>query len=939
MSQLELLERRRELEAARRGLAGLGEGQGQLLVVEAAAGLGKTSLLAAIGREAAAMGIDILSARGSVLEGEFAFGIVRQWLDRVARRDPSQRRQVLDGPARVVTGLMDPGVPPEPSLAESTFAVLHGLYWALANLCAERPLLLMLDDAHWADPASLRFVGFMQPRIHDLPLMLAVGVRPSEPGARSEVLARLSADPATEILRPAPLSVAAVADLAALRLGAPAATEFAVACHAATGGNPFYVRMLLAELLGREVLPTAENAKLVTGIGPRNVARALLLQLAHQPTGTVELAKALAVLGGQASEEVLAAVACVDEATLRIGLDALRRASVIEASQGHPRFAHPIVRAAVYGDMGMSERAETHAQAAQVLQAASAPAEAVAGQLLLTTAVMQPWAFRSLRAAGTEAAAKGAPEAAITYFRRALDEPVPAAAKADLLADLGQAEAQLMAPESIGHLEAAIATAADVSGRAEAARALAKALGFRSRVPEAIAVLEHAIQETGPQDPELSLALINEVVFYGRVDPEGRRLTRDRAAQLCAEFAGRRRAETAAERIAFLNAAAEMTMRGETAEQGARLAAEALRDGRLLSEQTLASPIPPAAVLTLIYCGRPDLARGFVNDAIAEAVASGSILGFAHYSLLRAEINLSEGALADAEADARASLDSIHVPGVKAQQVGVLVRILVERGDLAGAEDVLQEHRMTGELRDAYHVKELLERRGRLRLAQDRVRDALGDLRLAGERQLGFDMPNPATLAWRSLAALAHHRLGEERAARSLAEEEVRLARIFGAPRALGHALTVAGLLVDDQLLEEAVVVLEGSGARLELARALITRGAAMRRAGERVAARPLLTRGLELARECGAAPLAQDAAEQLASAGGRPRNVLRRGRDALTPTELRVARLAAGGLSNPEIAQAHFVTLKTVETQLGSCYRKLGISSRQELAGALEPT
>src|SRR5205085_6186476 len=298
---------------------------------------------------------------------------------------------------------------------------------------------------------------------------------------------------------------------------------------------------------------------------------------------------------------------------------------------------------------------------------------------------------------------------------------------------------------------------------------------------------------------------------------------------------------------------------------------EALRDGLMLAEQTVASPIPPAAVLTLIYCDRPEPARRFVEEALARAVRDGSILGFAHYSLLRAEINLCFGALAEAEADARASLQSVQVPGVKAQQVGVLARILVERGDPTGAQAMLEEHQMTGELLDAYHVKELLERRGRLRLAQGRLDEALADLLLAGERQLAFDMPNPAMLAWRSQAALAHHGLGEDDQARLLADEEVRLARAFGAPRALGVALIAAGLVDDDprgELLEEAVCVLEGSRAQVELARALVARGAWMRRRGQRVAARPLLTRGLELAQESNAAPLVQHAIEQLASAG-----------------------------------------------------------------------
>ncbi len=935
-----LLERERELYAARRSLSELAAGRGQLVVAEAAAGLGKTRLLQAIAEEAAELGAEVLTSRGSVLEREFAFGSVRQWLDQLARRDPSELEQILSGPARVVSGLLDPSSAADPAAAANTFAVLHALYWALANLCADRPVLLVLDDAHWADAASLRFVGFMQPRVHDLPLMLAVGVRPAEPGARSEIVSRLLADPAAEILRPSVLSVDGVSDLVTEWLGAPAAPEFAAACHAATGGNPFYVQMLLAELEAAGVVPEAASAALVGDIGPRNVSRALLLQLAHQPPGTIELAKALSVLGDEASPEILATVASVDDETLAAGLDALRQTTVIDPQQVRPRFVHPIVRAAVYSDMGASERAAAHARAAQVLHVSSAVEEAVAGQLMLTGPLGEPWAVESLRTAGLQASARGAPEAAIAYFARALEEPMASAARAGVFAELGRAEAQLMLDGSIEHLEAAIALGEDPHWRAEVARQLAKALGFRSLVLQAIAALERAATDAGPLDAELSLLLVNEILFYGRVDREGRQLTRERAARLCAEFASRERATTHGERIAFLNAAAEVTMRGDSADQAARLAEESLRDDLLLGEETVASPIPPAAVLILIYCDRPEPARRFVENALAEAVQSGSILGFAHYSLLRAELNLSTGALAEAEADARASLESVRVPGVKAQQVGVLVRILTERGDLAGAEEVLEQHRMAGELPNGFHVKEMLARRGGFRLVHGRAREALADLLLAGERQLAYDMPNPATLPWRSQAALAYHRLGEPGRARELAEEEVRLARAFGASRALGVALTAAGLVSDDpgaEWLEEAVTVLESSPADLDLARALILRGAQVRRRGERVTARPLLTRGLELARECGATPLVEEATQQLASAGARPRSILRRGRDALTPTELRVARLAADGHSNPEIAQAQFVTLKTVETQLGSCYRKLGIGSRRELARALE--
>jgi DNA-binding CsgD family transcriptional regulator len=936
-----LLERERELALAREQLSQLVAGRGQLLVVEAAAGLGKTALLGEIGRQAAAMGVQVLSARGSALERDFAFGIVRQWLDQVRLQGAGNLERVLSGPARAVTGLIDPGHGTGAAIEGDAFAVLHGLYWALANLCAEQPVLLVLDDVHWADAASLRFAAFMQPRVPELALMLTVGTRPSEAGRHSDLILELSADPAALVLRPQPLSVQSVAGLAARDLGTVVAPEFAAACHAATAGNPFYLQTLFSELLGRQIRPEAANSSLVHGIGPRNVSRAVLLQLAHLPRGTAALAQALAVLGDEADQEVLAGVASIDKSVVAAGLDALRQASVLVPGELRPRFVHPIVRAAVYEDMGVSQRAEAHAHAAAVLYRHGATVEAIAGQLLRAPASGVPWAVETLGTAGGQALARGAPEAAITYFQRALAEPLAPAVQAEMLARLGGAEAQLMAPSAVEHLQAALETGSDIRWQVRTARALARTLGFRSRVPEAIAVLERAAEELDGLDPELSLALINEVIYYGRVDREGRRLTRDRATRLCQEFAGGDRANTPAERLAFLNAAAEITMRGDSAAKGAGLAEEALRDAVLIAEETVASPIPPAAVLTLVYCDHLDRALAVVDDAIAQSVRSGSILGFAHYSLLRAEVNLGLGALEEAEADARASLGSVRVPGVVAQQVGVLLRILVERGQLAGAQRALEQHRLEGELRDAFHVKELLERRGRLRLVQGRYQEALDDLLEAGERQLSFDMPNPATLAWRSQAAMALHHLGRDGEARNLALEEVRLARRFGARRAVGTALIAAGLVQSeqtDELLAEAVAVLDGSAARVELSRALIVRGGWLRRRGKRVAARPLLLRGLELARECGAEPLIAQASDQLASAGARPRSELRTGRAALTPTELRVARLAAEGLSNPEIAQAQFVTLKTVETQLGSCYRKLGIGSRRELERALQP-
>jgi DNA-binding CsgD family transcriptional regulator len=168
----------------------------------------------------------------------------------------------------------------------------------------------------------------------------------------------------------------------------------------------------------------------------------------------------------------------------------------------------------------------------------------------------------------------------------------------------------------------------------------------------------------------------------------------------------------------------------------------------------------------------------------------------------------------------------------------------------------------------------------------------------------------------------------------------LRDAELWGTARAIGMALRAAGLVHGGarglELLAESVAVLEGSPARLEHARALTDFGAAVRRSGRRSDARAPLRQGLDLAEACGAAPLAERARHELRAAGGRPRRPRLSGAEALTASERRIAAMAVEGLSNPEIAQALFVTKKTVEAHLGSAYRKLGIHSRAELAVAL---
>jgi DNA-binding NarL/FixJ family response regulator len=270
----------------------------------------------------------------------------------------------------------------------------------------------------------------------------------------------------------------------------------------------------------------------------------------------------------------------------------------------------------------------------------------------------------------------------------------------------------------------------------------------------------------------------------------------------------------------------------------------------------------------------------------------------------------------------------------------MLAGYLLERGQVDEAETVLARTGMGEQVPDHFHFLPFLGARGKLRLAQRNPAAALADFEAARRITTQLEISNPAEWPWRSHAAWALLALDRRDEAGELAEEELTLARRWGSPRPIGVALRTLGLTEDGPAvvdrLREAVDVLAPSAARLEHAKALIDLGSAVRRANERREARELLEQGAELASRCGADALAERANEELAATGARPRKVVLTGLDSLTASERRVAQLAAEELSNKEIAQALFVTVKTVELHLSNVYRKLAISSRRQLPSAL---
>ena len=381
----------------------------------------------------------------------------------------------------------------------------------------------------------------------------------------------------------------------------------------------------------------------------------------------------------------------------------------------------------------------------------------------------------------------------------------------------------------------------------------------------------------------------------------------------------------------------EWAYSGGSAAECAPLAQAALEGGDLMRVGNVI--LSSAATLVLVIADR-DEANDALDALLAHAHASGWMGFKTAVSVFRGYLLHRHGALADAEASLRDAVEGFTLWNLgdegRAEAAAWLASVLRERGDLAGARRELEA---VAERGDASHAARYwLDSQAELLLAEEEFERALAVAREAAMRFAHLTaIDTPARLH----AAVALHHLGEREEALALAAEEVEAARRWGAPSIVARALRVLGTLEHAEgivHLEEAAALAEHSPARLEHAKALAALGVALRAARRPTEARDPLRRALELADARGATPLAARVRSELYAAGGRPRTTALQGRAALTPSELRIAERAAAGQTNRAIAEALFVTPKTVELHLRNAYRKLGASKRHELAALLEP-
>jgi DNA-binding CsgD family transcriptional regulator len=921
----QLLEREAELKYLRDRLEDAREGRGGgIIAIAGPAGIGKSALLAASGEAARRLGLGLLTARGAELEAGMAFGAARQLLEpAVFSAGPAQRRRLLAGPARLGANALGLRAGDSPG---DEFAARHGLYWLCANLAERTPLLIAVDDLQWVDGPSLAWLLYLGRRTPDLPVLVVASVREGDPRAAQPDVTAVVTDPVVEHLRLSPLAAGSVAAVLEAELGHPASPDFSLACWELTGGNPLYARLLAAAARGDSLTGRAGDVTALRSLAATAVGASVLPRLEKMGPDMTALARALAVAGAGTEVAAAAELAGLTAPAAELMADTLAAAQIFAAARPL-EFFHPVIGQAVYADLAPGARRVAHKRAAAIADRDGA-VDRVAAHLLATGPSGDPWVTERLSAAAASALDRGAPGVAARYLRRAMAEPPAPDQRSALMLRLGTAEWRAGEPEATAHLQHALATARDAATSAAAAEALALAYRVSGRNDLSVDVLTEALARLGPADAGLVLTLESGRALAGVMDDS----TAPGAWQEVDRLAGR--VDEVSEPPAVLLAVlANVAMRRQQPQLAQRLVE------RLLGPEYHPLPLDAATatIATLIALESHDTLRRLCDDLLAAARHRSALqetVGIASFS---AWAMYRRGELADAEAQARWAAEratGVYVPHAVAQ----LIEPLIERDCLDEAETELG--RLTEPLAShSINVTTFLFARGRLRAAQGRTADALRDFLDCGERSRRLGRVS-VLYHWRSEAALAHIALGDTHEARRLAREEVELTRAFGRPGALGIALRYQGLVEGGDrglaLLAEAVQVLECAHSPVELARTLTDHGAALRRAGRRTPARTQLERGLDLAHHWGARRIADRARAELVAAGAKPRRDAITGRDALTASELRVARLAAAGMTNRQIAQALFITTKTAAVHLTRVYRKLGVSRRAQLPGAL---
>ncbi|MER7520488.1 BREX system ATP-binding domain-containing protein [Streptomyces sp. NPDC126499] len=924
----ELFGRSEECKIITEMLASARAGTGAVALMEGIIGTGKTSLLRWAEDTAREQGMVVLSATASPTEQRFSLGVVHQLLGTLP--------ETADGWERAFAASAGGDGRP----AEADYPLLAELCAGVGRAARRTPILLTVDCVQHADRTSLLWLGFLSRRLDNLPVVLLATKRCGEPASDQHLLVEFM-----EGVRPDrhihlhDLSPSAASDLAASLCGHDHASVDALVAD--TGGNPY----LLTEQI--RTVPAGSGGPPPGGAGHAHphspdapagrtpaeppdermrlqaVKERILCMLRRLDPHCLEVARAASILGSPLDPAILADLCDVPTEDACRSLSRLTESGLL--CPDAMTFRHPLLAGLLYQDIPCAERAELHRHAARFMWRRNAPREDVATHLLRSHRLDEPWMTRLLLDAAQGMVGRD-PAGARRLIEKAVLHGVPdeLAARAEGLRI--QALTALDLPASARALSAHAAGQLTSEDRLQEALRLSDILLRLDELSCAREVLEDAREEIGVLDASAEARLRERLtdirLHEGTYRPGSGDEGQDRL-----------------ERVLLLRTAS-----GDSAQAARRIADRFLAVPRA----PYGSPTWYHALLALLWAGDADEARRHMDTEVRLARAEGTVTRIAEALAVRGLVQLHRGQLADAEDDARQALDLLTRIAAAAYHAGALARsvlidVALEKDDIAAAGALLDEAPpLPGEQPLTWWRLHLLHSAGRALGRLGQAQRGLALIARCEEELARRGVVNPAVLPWRSTRSALLLAQRNMAAARRAAREETELARRWGAPFALGRALVAqASASSGDEALrlaDQALEILEPAPTPLLFAQALYEAGRAHRQIAKVRRTRELLHRANELGISLGADGLVEAVQRELRYAGGRPDPRKDSPESLLTPAERQVSELAAGGMSNRDIAHMLKVSLRNVESHLTHSYRKLRISGRHELAKHFPP-
>lgn len=874
-----LWERDEELAAVERALDTLcadRSSSGSLLVFRGEAGLGKTALLAETRRNAEARGCTVWSARGTETLSSVPFNVVRQLLQpALLSLMPEEAREYLGdwydiaGPA---LGITDPG-----ERQADPQGVCDGLVAAVRRLARrDWPLVLLIDDAHWADQETLRWLAAFAERLGEQNVLVVVARRPGEVNGDSARHLDAVAAAGSSVANLSALTPDATAGLTRATLGAHADAPFCREVWAVTGGNPYETVELLAKVHDSELEPTESAAGELRALNRSARGGGLVARLETLGVDATRFAWAAAILGTGISVDLVAELATMSVDDAMRCAELLRTARIltepdpagVQPDDGELQFVHPLIATAVYNSIPDALRTAMHGIAARVVTDSGRGAAVAARHLLEVHPDNDEELVEQLREAAREHLAVGAPDAARRCLERALLEPPLPEVHPHVLHELGRVTLLTAPATTIDHLQTALAMPGlDGGERVDAVIRLSQALLHNDQLEEAVRTVEAeaARHPAGPDKLRLqAVQFMWEGIHAGEATSPGRSA---RLAELARTCTGRDNSERALLILRGFDAMA----RGENAEEVVELCDRALVNGRLAPGLGWTDPewgleLPMMLASAYVFTDRLDRAEALYNEALCAYESAGWSGG--HLSLAHAYVGLGHrrrGRLREAEASLRKSLALAERVGRRLplhwSATCNLVDTLLARGHVDQAWEIAEQYGFAPPYPSTIVLPDPRSVRGRLLLAVGRTQEGINELEEAEKAAAVRGHHNPVMVPWAVDLARALASEDPVRAGR-LATEVRRHAERFGTDTAIGEALRCAAALETGQravrLAEQAVAYLEASPCQYEHAAARVEYGIAARSSAE-------LRRGLTLARSCGADGLAAQAEAALA--------------------------------------------------------------------------